>query len=100
MGKGVKTQEEVDALAIYLFGDDQGFEEVLAIDEKIGRLPGLEGIQLMSKAVIEARERTRLTEDWGQRLIENEGWAIAAPKHSPIGELTTRRGRGLIVEAD
>ena len=100
VGKGVKTQEEVDALAIYLFGDDQGFEDVLAIDEKIGKLPGLDGIQLMSKAVIEARERGRLHPDWGRRLIDNEGWAIAAPKHSTIGELTTRRGSGLAVEAD
>ena len=101
VGKGVKTQEEVDTLAMYLFGDDQGFEEVLAIDEKIGKLPGLEGIQLMSKAVLEAHERSRLDPDWGRQLIDSEGWAISAPKHSPIGPLTTRRGTGLaVVEAD
>lgn len=29
VGKGVKTQEEVDALAMYLFDDEQGEEELL-----------------------------------------------------------------------
>jgi hypothetical protein len=26
-----------------------------------------------------------------RRIIETEAWAIASPKSSPIGELTTRR---------
>ena len=95
VGKGVKTQEEVDALALYLFDDEQGEEELLGIDEKIGKLPGLGGIKLMSKALYEARARTQRIPDWGRRLIENEAWAIAAPRHSPVGELTGRRGREL-----
>ena len=94
VGKGVKKQEEVDALALYLFDDEQGEEELLAIDEKIGRLPGLGGIKLMSKALYSARERARLDPDWGYRLIDNEGWAIAPPKRSPVGELTGRRHQG------
>src|SRR5579872_492086 len=100
VGKGVKKQEEVDALALYLFDDEQGEEELLAIDEKIGRLPGLSGIKLMSKALYEARERARRDPKWGLRLIDNEAWAIAAPKHSPIGELTGRHrgGNGFAVE--
>src|SRR5205807_186342 len=76
VGKGVKTQEEVDALALYLFDDEQGEEELLGIDEKIGRLPGLAGIKLMSKALYEARARVRQNPDWAWRLIEKEAWAI------------------------
>lgn len=101
VGKGVKTQEEVDALALYLFDDEQGEADLLGIDEKIGRLPGLSGIKLMSKALHEARERSRRIPDYGWRLIEKEAWAVARPKHSPIGELTTRRSRALeLVEAE
>jgi len=92
VGKGVKKQEEVDALACYLFDDEQGEEELLAIDEKIGRLPGLSGIKLMSRALYEARERIARNPEWGWRLIDDEAWAISAPKHSPIDQLTGRRG--------
>jgi hypothetical protein len=91
VGQGVKTQEQVDALALYLFDDEQGEEDLLGIDEKIGRLPGLAGIKLMSKALYAARERRRQDPQWAWRLIDNEEWAVAPPKKSPIGELTTRR---------
>jgi hypothetical protein len=91
VGKGVKTQEEVDALALYLFDDEQGEEDLLELDAKIGKLPGLTGIRLMSKSLYEARERVRRNPRWGRRLIENEAWAITPAKRSPIGELTTRR---------
>ena len=94
VGKGVKTQEEVDALAVYLFDDEQGEEELLEIDAKIGRLPGLDRIRLMSKALYEARERISRNPGWGQRLIDNEAWAVAPPKKSPVGALTTRRAAG------
>jgi hypothetical protein len=91
VGQGVKSQEEVDALAMYLFDDEQGEEELLELDAKIGRLPGLSGIKLMSKALYAARERVRHRPGWASRLIENEQWAIASPKRSPIDQLTTRR---------
>jgi hypothetical protein len=94
VGKGVKTQEEVDALAVYLFDDEQGEEELLEVDAKIGKLPGLEGIKLMSKALYEARERISRHPGWGQRLIDNEAWAVAPPRKSPAGALTTRRAAG------
>jgi hypothetical protein len=90
VGKGVKTQEEVDALALYLFDDEQGEEELLAIDEKIGKLPGLAGIKLMSKALYEARERARRNPRWGRRLIEQEAWAIDGPVRRLTGSLTER----------
>src|SRR5947209_5933084 len=46
VGKGVKNQEEVDALALYLFDDEQGEEDLLAIDEKIGALAARDEIAL------------------------------------------------------
>ena len=94
VGQGVKTQEQVDALALYLFDDEQGEEDLLALDEKIGKLPGLAGIELMSKALYAARERRRQDPEWVWRLIDNEEWSVAPPKKSPIGELTTRRTPG------
>jgi len=94
VGQGVKRQEEVDALALYLFNDEQGEEELVNLDEKIGKLPGLSGVKLMSKALSGARERVRKNPTWGWRLIDNEEWAVATPKKSPVGELTTRRSNG------
>jgi len=91
VGQGVKRQEEVDALAMYLFDDEQGEEELLDLDARIGKLPGLSGIKLMSKALYAARERVRRNPRWAWGLIDNEEWAIKTPKHSPVEELTTRR---------
>lgn len=91
VGQGVKKLEEVDALGLYLFDDEQGEEDLLDLDAKIGKLPGLAGMRFMSKALAGARERARQTPGWGWRLIENEAWAIAPPKRSPVGQLTTRR---------
>jgi hypothetical protein len=91
VGQGVKTQEEVDALGLYLFDDEQGEAELQALDEKIGKLPGMAGVKLMSRALEGARVRASLHPGWAWRLIDNEGWAVAPPKRSPVGELTTRR---------
>jgi hypothetical protein len=90
VGQGVKRLEEVDALALYLFDDEQGEEELLNLDEKIGRLPGLSGIKLMSKALFGARERAGRNPRWAWRLIENEAWAWA-PRKSSIGDATPKR---------
>src|SRR5207247_7189307 len=91
VGQGVKRQEEVDALAMYLFDDEQGEEELLELDAKIGKLPGLADIKLMSRALHAARERVRRNPDWAWRMIEKEEWAIKPRKESPVGELTGRR---------
>ena len=91
VGQGVKKLEEVDALALHLFDDEQGENELLNLDEKIGKLPGLSGVKLMSKALYGARERVRKNPRWGWRLIEDEEWAVAPSRKSPVGELTTRR---------
>jgi len=86
VGKGVKNQEEVDALGLYLFDDAPGAEALQGIDEKIGRLPGLEGIRLMTKALDEARANAAKVPGWGYRLIEQEAWAVGAKK-LPAGAL-------------
>jgi hypothetical protein len=91
VGQGVKSQEEVDALALYLFDSEQGEAELAGIDEKIGRLPGLSGIKLLSRSLVAARERVRRNPRWAWRLIDDEEWAVRPPKKSPIGQLTTRR---------
>jgi hypothetical protein len=93
VGQGVKKQEEVDALAMYLFDDEQGEEDLRELDAKIGRLPGMSGIRLMSKALYGARGRARRNPGWAWRLIDGEAWAVASPQNSPIEKLTTRRAR-------
>jgi hypothetical protein len=99
VGVGVKKQEEVDALALYLFDDAEGERELLEIDEKISKLPGLAGMKFMSRALDQARERIKSNPRWGWRLIENEEWAIKPPKKSAVGELTGRRGYAIAEEA-
>jgi hypothetical protein len=48
VGAGVKTQEEVDALALYLFGDSpEGRAGAREIDATIGEIPGLEQLTLI-----------------------------------------------------
>src|SRR5260370_5056685 len=91
VGKGVKSQEEVDALALYLFDDEQGEEDLLELDAKIGRLPGLGGIKLMSQALYEARDRVPRDPRWARRIIETAAWAIVPPKKTPVCALTAPR---------
>jgi hypothetical protein len=75
VGQGLKNQEEVDAISLYLFNDEAGLEDVETIDEKMGRLPGLSGVRLMTRARADARRRQAQNPEWGWRLIENEEWA-------------------------
>ena len=50
VGAGVKTEEEVDALAIYLFGDGpEGREQIREIDRTISELPGPRGPDARSR---------------------------------------------------
>lgn len=72
VGAGVKTQQETDALALYLMGDgsEEGLEAAQGIDETIGELPGLEGLTLIGD-YLEAAAR---------RVAERPGWAGIAPK--------------------
>jgi hypothetical protein len=70
VGAGVKTEEEVDALGLYLFGDSpEGREQMRGIDRTIAELPGLEGLTIMED-YLEGAER---------RVRERPGWAGIAP---------------------
>jgi len=89
VGQGLKNQEEVDAISLYLFDDAAGKADVETIDEKMGRLPGLEGIRLMTRARDDARRRNAQNPEWGWRLIENEDWA----RKSAVGGSRLYRGQ-------
>jgi hypothetical protein len=48
VGAGVKSEEEVDALCLYLFGDSpEGREHIREIDRSIAEVPGLEGLTIL-----------------------------------------------------
>jgi hypothetical protein len=73
VGAGVKSEEEVDALAIYLFGDGQeGREQIRDIDRTVSDLPGLGGLTLLEDYLDGALERA----------AERPGWAGVA--HAPV----------------
>jgi hypothetical protein len=58
VGAGAKTQEEVDALGIYLFGDSpEGRAAIREIDATISELPGLAGLSLLEDSLDGALER-------------------------------------------
>jgi hypothetical protein len=78
VGAGVKSQEEVDALALYLFGyDERGREMLREIDGTVSEIPGLEGLTLLEDALDQALERAR----------RNPGWAGVAPMPRADGAL-------------
>jgi hypothetical protein len=70
VGAGVKSQQEVDALGLYLFADGpEGREHARGIDETISALPGLEGLTILEDYLDGAVERAR----------SRPGWAGVAP---------------------
>jgi hypothetical protein len=74
VGAGVKCEEEVDALGLYLFGDGpEGREHAAGIDETISAVPGLEGLTLTQDYLDAAARRAR----------ERPGWAGISPPSAP-----------------
>jgi rubrerythrin len=70
VGAGVKTEEETDALGLYLMGDsEEGAEAARGIDATISALPGLEGLTLIQDYLAAAQ----------RRAAERPGWAGVAP---------------------
>ena len=62
VGAGVKSQEEVDALVLYLTGDaPEGREAVREVDRTIAALPGLHGLRLVEGVLDAAVERATAT---------------------------------------
>ena len=51
VGSGVVEGEEVDFLRTYLFGDGDGVTMAERIDRRVDRLPGLDGLHLLTGAV-------------------------------------------------
>lgn len=70
VGEGVKSSEEVDRLALFLFGGPGGREAVRSIDEGIGRLPGMAGVNLLERLLdrAEAHFGAPSTVDFQPRL--------------------------------
>lgn len=74
VGAGVKSEEEVDALGLYLFADSpEGREHARGIDETISAVPGLEGLTLIQDYLDDAARRAR----------ECPGWAGVKPMPTP-----------------
>jgi rubrerythrin len=71
VGAGVKSQEEVDALGLYLMGDgsEEGAAAARSIDATISELPGLEGLTLIQDYLEGAR----------RRAAKRPGWAGVTP---------------------
>jgi hypothetical protein len=77
VGAGVKSEEEVDALALYLFGDSpEGREHARGIDETIAAVPGLEALTLIQDYLVAAEGR----------VAERPGSAGVSP--SPVRRIT------------
>ena len=94
VGAGVKTEEEVDALALYLFADaPEGRQAVRDVDGMVSELPGLQGLTLLEDVLDRAIERARRKPGWagtGPGLVygaqheaaqPNGGFAAPAPTH-------------------
>jgi len=50
VGSGVMPDEEVAFMATYLFGDDAGKAAAARVDMQIDRLPGLDGLELLTSS--------------------------------------------------
>lgn len=65
VGAGVKTEEEVDALGLYLFADSpEGREHARGIDETIAEIPGLDGLTILEDYLDAATRRVQERPGW------------------------------------
>jgi hypothetical protein len=65
VGAGAKSEEEVDTLALYLFGDSpEGREGLRDIDRTIAEIPGLEGLTLLEDYLDAALARAAARPGW------------------------------------
>lgn len=81
VGEGVKTRDEVNRLALYLFDGEDGRAATRRIDQEAARLPGLEGINLLE------RIRDRAYDETGQADPGRPGLGAGAPRRgapSPV----------------
>jgi rubrerythrin len=99
VGAGVKTEEEVDALALYLFGDsEEGREHARGIDRTIAEVPGLEGLTLLEDYLDAAQRRAAERPGWaGIEPVEHRDGNGAVP--SPIHWRESEEGRRDVMPA-
>jgi rubrerythrin len=57
VGTGVRPQEETDHVIRYLFGHEAGLRTAQEMDRTIGELPGLEGLRIFERAVVNTLKR-------------------------------------------
>jgi len=57
VGTGVRPQEETDFIVLYLFGDEAGVAAVHEMESELSKLPGLNGMRLMGRAMARAAKR-------------------------------------------
>jgi len=84
VGAGAKSEEEVDALALYLFGDSpEGREGIRDIDRTIAEIPGLAGLTLVEDYLDAALARAAARPGWAgvapqpERLVRPRGGELA-----------------------
>jgi hypothetical protein len=84
VGAGPKSQEEVDALVLYLFGDSpEGREAVREMDATVFALPGLEGLTLLEDALDAALERAARRPGYAGVLSATPDGRVPVPTSSP-----------------
>jgi hypothetical protein len=87
VGAGVKTDEEVDALTLYLFGDaPEGRAAIREIDDTIAALPGLEGLTLLEDVLDRALARAARQPGYAGISPGTLHGALAATEPSGNGE--------------
>jgi len=59
VGTGVRPQHETDFVVLQLFGDDAGRAVVREMELEMSKLPGLDGMRLMRRAMARAERRSR-----------------------------------------
>jgi hypothetical protein len=92
VGAGVKSEEEVDALALYLFGDSpEGREQIRGIDATIAELPGLEGLTILEDYLDAAARRAAARPGWAGITPMPRGTDGDAPPPSHWVASTDRR---------
>lgn len=57
VGADIRSLDDVDAVALMLFDDEEGMAVVRSVDSRIGALPGLEGFRGLEDSLQRSRER-------------------------------------------
>jgi hypothetical protein len=83
VGAGVKSEEEVDALVLYLFGHDvRGREMLRELDATMAEIPGLDGLTLTESFLDQAHDRARRRPGWAG-VVDPPGHSSSeTPRHS------------------